>query len=877
MNNPFQDCPGTRHPVIRRETKAMTPMKIQRMILPLTIVLIFLAIFDPAPAIADQPLVSGITTDGRNALAVIPLEGEIPEDIKLDITGPWRVIRGHIVRPGDISRSFQSEWAELSERWHRLPADIRANMRVDDSQPLGFGVATYSLRLQVPHTNKSLAIRIQSPYSAYELWLNRKLIVGNGRISENKQDFQAYYHTQFVPLPPGEVVDVTFIVANFEHRAGGVLRPPQIVNLAVELSKLRSLDFSYLVVFGALIALLFFQFAYFIRTLPNQPEWSHLWFCGLSVLLAMRLVMLQSLPEVIYPDFPQFSTKVLEYLTIYLSPALYVGFLSSMFPGEFPRWFRWLVYVPCATLAGITLTMPVHIFSRFQDHAILFILAVALFSQVATIIAWKRNRNGAAAVVIFTVAFVFTLMNDALHYLHTFDLRAYAFEDLTPFGIALLSIGYSIALGSRSRAIYDQARHLSEDLKDVAESLEIRVQERTADLEEARHQAEHTAQEKSTFLATASHDLRQPIHALSIFNQSLLYQVDSQPELKRLADKQQQLVMSLSNMLESMLDVSKLEAGTVQASPQIFQLRSLFRSLHDTLDPVATRHGVKLRFVSSDVAINADPFLLGRIIANLVINAINASPDGQVLVGVRTGKEAVRLQVLDNGSGIPLEAQKRIFDQFVQVQDDSRPAPTGLGLGLSIVTNLSQLMNLQVSLTSQPDKGTVVTITIPRGNPDQIEQAAAVMPENLDMPPDQANSDGEALPRMVILAVDNDPPVLDAMTEILRRWGHSAMGAGSAHEAIRLLDELGKPDLLLCDYRLEGRQTGFEVIAHVRSYFGRDIPAAIITGATSAEDLRALKNSGLPVLHKPINFPRMIKVLKEAASQKQSQSSKSTA
>jgi len=119
------------------------------------------------------------------------------------------------------------------------------------------------------------------------------------------------------------------------------------------------------------------------------------------------------------------------------------------------------------------------------------------------------------------------------------------------------------------------------------------------------------------------------------------------------------------------------------------------------------------------------------------------------------------------------------------------------------------------------------------------------------------------------LAVDNDPPVLDAMTEILRRWGHSAMGAGSAHEAIRLLDELGQPDLLLCDYRLEGSQTGFEVIAHVRSYFGVDIPTAIITGATSAEDLRTLGNSGLPVLHKPINFPLMIEILKDAASQKQ--------
>ena len=832
-------------------------------------IFLFLAVFWSVSALADNQDGDRVTYNSATGLAAIPVSGNVPEGLRLNMNGPWRVFRGQIVRPGDDIGKYKVEHTELPERWHKQPAEIRARMRDDDTQPAGFGVATYTLLMLVPTTDVPLAIRVQSPYSAYEMWLNDKLVVSNGRISTNGKDFQAYYHSRYIPLPAGEIVDITFIVANFEHRAGGVLRPPQVVNLNTELADTKYLDFSYLFVFGGLFALLIFQFAYFVRSFPNQPEWSHLWFCVLSVLLLLRLAMLQSLPELVIPDFPQFSTKVLEYLTIYLAPAAYVGFLSSMFPGEFPRWFRWLVYTPCAILTTITLTTPVYFFSSFQDYAIIFILAVALFSQGATILAWKRSRTGAAAVVIFTVAFVLTLVNDSLHYFHAFDLRHYAFEDLTPFGIALLSIGYSIALSSRSRAIYDQARKLSEDLKTVAASLETRVKDRTADLEFARHEAEQTAREKSTFLATASHDLRQPVHALSIFNQSLLYQVNTQPELKRLAEKQQQLVMSLSNMLESMLDVSKLDAGTVQASPQVFLIDTLFRALNNALEPVATREGVKLRFVASGIAVKCDPFLLNRITANLVINAINASPDGHVLVGVRVGLKNIRLQVLDNGAGIPLKAQGRIFEQFVQVQDDSRPAPTGLGLGLSIVTNLCHLMDLDVSLSSIPDRGTVVTVTIPRVDPELIEQSDPAISADPDSPPDSAASDGTALPRLVILAVDNDPPVLDAMTEILRQWGHSAMGAGSAHEAVRLLDELGEPDLLLCDYRLEGRQTGFEVIAQVRGYFGREIPAAIITGATSADDLRTLNNSGLPILHKPINFPRMIDVLKDAASRKQ--------
>ena len=191
--------------------------------------------------------------------------------------------------------------------------------------------------------------------------------------------------------------------------------------------------------------------------------------------------------------------------------------------------------------------------------------------------------------------------------------------------------------------------------------------------------------------------------------------------------------------------------------------------------------------------------------------------------------------------------------QFVQLRQEGTASPSGLGLGLSIVADLCRLMEFQIDLESQPGRGTAFTVTAPAavGGPTaetEEEDAAAVRDE-------------PEVQRLVILVVDDEPAVLDAMVALLRDWGHAAMGAVSALETIRELDELGKPDLILCDYQLDGGATGFELIAQVRRYFHTDIPAAIITGATRPDDLRVLFRSGFPVLHKPLEFDHLNRLL----------------
>ncbi len=769
------------------------------------------------------------------------------------LTGPWQVIRGKIARPGEFSRMYKGDTTPLPDPWHRRKKADQSN-----SEPLGFGVASYRLKLKLPKHARPLAVNLQHPYSAHEFWINGELAGSNGRITETPEGFEAFYLQRIFALPETEEVELVLIVANFEHFAGGVLRPLLIGSEAAMQSKVRTFYFSYVFVFGALLALLVFQLAYFIRSLGGPPEWAHFWYCALSIVLLVRLFTVQAIPYFLDPDLPQISTKLIEYQTLYLAPLTYVAFMSSMFPREFPKIVCWPLYGLSLAMTGLATVAPVHVYTSFQDFWIFVMLAVIIYAQGALVMAWIRKQHGAAAVVICTVLFFITLLNDSAAYLHTFDLKPWSLPDLTPFGIAILSAGFAIALGSRTRAVYDQARKLSSDLEALTGSLEQQVADRTADLEHARAEAEKTAREKSNFLATASHDLRQPIHALSVFNQSLLYQVEHEAGLKEIAGKQAQLVRSLSGMLETMLDLSRLEAGTVEPRFEGVSLGDLFREVRYAVEAQALRGGVALKFVDTTLAVRADRRLLRRILVNLVVNAVNAAPDGKVVVGARRQGNLVRLCVADNGHGIPLNERERIFEQFVQLRQDGASSPSGLGLGLSIVADLCRLMDFRIGLNSEPGRGTTFAITAPIAAPDLPAES-----EGEDTPLVRREPEPQ---RLVILVVDNEPAVLDAMVALLRGWGHAAMGAASALETIRELDELGKPDLILCDYQLDGGATGFELIAQVRQYFHTDIPAAIITGATRPDDLRILFRSGFPVLHKPLDFDHMNRLLARVSS-----------
>jgi len=750
------------------------------------------------------------------------------------LSGPWQVIRGKVVRPADFGKYYAGESTNFPDRWHD-----NAENAFDKTWPSGFGSASYRLRLQMPTKMGTLAIKLQTPYSAHEIWINGKKIISNGSVSETPNAFRAFYLERIVPLPQQTEVEIVLIVSNFEHFAGGILRPLILAPLQQLEQAAKTYDLSYLFVLGALSALLVFQLAYFTRSLSGEAEWSHLWYCILLVVLILRLATLTTMPHKLFPSMPQFSTKTLEYLTLFSSTAVYMKFLASMFPKEFPSLVQRLVYAASIPFVASVVFLPVSLFTQLQDAFIFFALAFLLFSQGAIFLAWHRKREGAGAVLLFTALFLVTAVNDSLLYLHSVNVRPSSFPDLMPFGFLLLSVGYAIALSSQSRAVYDHAQKLANQLLQLNKTLDERVISRTEEATTAKLIAEKSAQEKTNFISAASHDLRQPVHALGLFNQTLEHSVQDNPALSAIATKQQSLITSLTEMLETMLEASRLEAKTLDTTITKVPLAPLLKALRDTLQLTATQNDVKLSIISSNQTILADPKHLKRVITNLATNAIKASSGGKVLLGARNHGDQITIEVLDNGTGINPEDQNRIFDRFFQLEQKTSSGPAGLGLGLSIVADLCDLMGMKIDLQSTLGKGTKFRVTADKADKTHAEATHKTPPPTADKQ------------RLILLVVDDDAQSLEAMVTMFRQWGHAARGVKSYAEAIDTLDDLGQPDLLITDYRLSPDTTGIDLYREISEKYP-DLPAVLVTGATAATDLQVLSQSKLPVFHKPL-------------------------
>jgi signal transduction histidine kinase/ActR/RegA family two-component response regulator len=387
----------------------------------------------------------------------------------------------------------------------------------------------------------------------------------------------------------------------------------------------------------------------------------------------------------------------------------------------------------------------------------------------------------------------------------------------------------------------------------VRESLQLRFENvaLVRELTAAKERAEAANVGKSKFLAAASHDLRQPLHALGLFLQTL--RETELPELERRALAHARRSMdAMEGMFSSLLDVSRLDAQVVVPKLESFALQTVFERARTELEPLAAAKGLRLRTARTQAVVHSDPLLLERIVLNLVSNAVRHTQRGAVLLACRRAGEALRIEVRDSGPGIPAERHAEIFDEFTQLNNPERDRNKGLGLGLAIVSRLAQLLGHRVPLRSAPGAGSTFSILLPRGT---------ASPESAPRPaPETADVSG-----MLVAVVDDDDVVLEAMTALLGKWGCQSMCAGSGTELLaRLAGTLRVPDLLVCDYRLRGGESGLDAVEMVREEFNADIPAAIITGDTGPERLREVEASGLAILHKPVNPARLRALLAEA-------------
>lgn len=394
-------------------------------------------------------------------------------------------------------------------------------------------------------------------------------------------------------------------------------------------------------------------------------------------------------------------------------------------------------------------------------------------------------------------------------------------------------------IGLLERGVNRMAQALEENQR----NLTLKVQEATAELLGQKLAAEAAVLAKSRFLAAASHDLRQPLHALTLLVAALREQAPS-GEAGRLARHIESSASAMESLLNALLDLSKLDAGVVEARPLCFPVSRVFNQVASQFLPVAHARKIRLIFAASSLWGYSDPVLVERILANLISNALRYTEHGSVLVGARrVGQGRLRFEVWDNGKGIPHEFQARIFEEYFQLENPERHRDKGLGLGLAIVARLARLLGSRVEVRSEPGQGACFSFTLARCQAVTAPPDAVAAPAAFLLPLEQA----------LVAFIDDDESILAAMVEVFDRW-NVALAAGEDAEQVRMeLQALGRaPDLILCDYRLRNGRTGVEAVQLLRDAFGADIPAALITGDTAAETIQAIQASRLPVLHKPL-------------------------
>ena len=376
--------------------------------------------------------------------------------------------------------------------------------------------------------------------------------------------------------------------------------------------------------------------------------------------------------------------------------------------------------------------------------------------------------------------------------------------------------------------------------------------ENLALLEQVRQEkiaAERSDLEKSRFLAAASHDLRQPVHAVNLF----LGLLTNEPLSRHghyLVDNIGSAMAAMGQLFDALLNLSRLDAGVIEPRWQGFALNPLLDRLRAEYAPQAREKGMSLRVRACSACIWSDPVLLERILRNLISNAITHTTGGRVLIGCRRVAGQLRIEVWDNGVGIPAAEQERVFWEFHQLGNPERDRSKGLGLGLAIVRRTATLLGHPLALCSQAGRGTAFMLTTPIADPAQAGLS------NVSAAPCDARAmaGDTVLPGQLVLLVDDDAQNLAGLTMLFESWGCRVIGATSGNALFeRVLPLAERPSLIVSDYRLRDHETGIHVIERLREeYNDPDLPALLVSGDTDPARLAEAADRGIPLLHKPV-------------------------
>jgi len=415
----------------------------------------------------------------------------------------------------------------------------------------------------------------------------------------------------------------------------------------------------------------------------------------------------------------------------------------------------------------------------------------------------------------------------------------------------VFNLGLVLYFGRQQQALFQQALRARFENEALAEQLARQVQI-----------ARQASAEKTRFLTAASHDLRQPLHAIALFGAVLDKELQQHPQHLN-ATRLMQAVNALGNSLDAMLDVSRLDAGAITPALQATPLNAVFQSLNQSFAPAAEQRGLQLRLRATPLWVRTDPALLHRLLSNLVDNALKYTPRGGVLLVTRQRGAMAWIDVRDTGVGIDAAHHAHVFQEFYQVDNPSRDRTRGLGIGLSIVQRLSLLLGHPVQLHSRPGRGSRFRVIVPLADAPDAHSPSAPMPAT-----SAASEPTGALPRRVLL-VDDEDAIAQAMAALMQAHGVDlvcAANAAQAHQRLAAARAAGQPfDALVCDLRLPGGADGLALALALRQQQTPPLPTLIITGETAPAALQRVRASGLPLLSKPVAAATLLQTLARIA------------
>ena len=569
-----------------------------------------------------------------------------------------------------------------------------------------------------------------------------------------------------------------------------------------------------------------------------------------------------SLPDVVQSTFDYLPTAVAGY-------AAGVGVVTMLFWGIAPAALM-LPWMGVFVVMGVARILLWQAFRRATPRTRADWSRWLLRSNIGTLVAgvfwgftgWAFYVEGSGLQQTGLIIIVYTFCVVGIPVLSIQPRIYLAFGALSflPLVVRIASVGdsYSYQLAGELVLIisfttilartYRQALQRAIDLKVQADELlvQLRIEKQAA--EAARQEAEVANRAKTQFFTAASHDLRQPLHAMGLFAEALRQRVH-EPEVAQLVNSINESVDALEGLFSELLDITRIDNGGVEVHEQHFAVDDILRKLRLNFEPSAFEKGLSLRLRSGERVVFADPLLVERILRNLVSNAIRYTNDGSVLVSCRQRGDRVLLQVWDTGIGIPDAERVRIFEEFYQVPNTGVVSPEqrkGLGLGLAIVKRLADLMRAPLSVRSQAGRGTVFTLELPVGK----------APRALAPPVPGKGPVGITLEGRLVVIVEDEPAVRGGLEVLIKGWGASIASfdsvAASSKWALESDPTIVKPDLLIVDYRLEDGLNGVDAIKALRARFGAAVPAILVTGSTMTGHEMEAQLHNFHLLIKPV-------------------------